>query len=107
MFKQHQAHATLPLPRECTSRVRVWVLGAARPASVLDPVILFFVLGITAGLLRSELRLPAAVYELVTIVLLLAIGLKGGIELAKQPLGQLLPQMVAVVGLLGKCQASA
>ncbi|WP_166429940.1 sodium-dependent bicarbonate transport family permease [Nesterenkonia sphaerica] len=65
----------------------------------MDPVILFFVLGITAGLLRSELRLPAAVYEFVTIVLLLAIGLKGGIELAKQPLGQLLPQMVAVVAL--------
>ncbi|TLP75849.1 sodium-dependent bicarbonate transport family permease [Nesterenkonia sphaerica] len=66
---------------------------------MMDPVILFFVLGITAGLLRSELRLPAAVYEFVTIVLLLAIGLKGGIELAKQPLGQLLPQMVAVVAL--------
>lgn len=66
---------------------------------VLDPVILFFVLGISAGLLRSELRLPTAVYELVTIVLLLAIGLKGGVELAKQPLGQLLPQMVGVVVL--------
>lgn len=65
----------------------------------MDPVILFFLLGITAGLLRSELRLPAAVYEFVTIVLLLSIGLKGGIELAKQPLGHLLPQMVAVVAL--------
>ncbi|MGQ7787952.1 sodium-dependent bicarbonate transport family permease [Nesterenkonia sp. PF2B19] len=66
---------------------------------MLDPVILFFVLGIAAGLLRSELRLPAAVYELVTIVLLLAIGLKGGVELAKQPLGELLPQMVGVVAM--------
>jgi uncharacterized protein len=66
-------------------------------STVIDPVILFFVLGITAGLLRTELRLPAAVYELVTIVLLLAIGLKGGVELAKQPLTDLLPQMVAVV----------
>lgn len=66
---------------------------------MIDPVILFFVLGITAGLLRSELRLPAAVYEFVTIVLLLAIGLKGGVELAKQPLGELLPQMLAVVAM--------
>jgi hypothetical protein len=62
-----------------------------------DPIILFFILGLAAGLLRSELRLPAAVYEFVSILLLLAIGLKGGIELAKQPFGDLLPQMVAVV----------
>lgn len=66
---------------------------------MIDPVILFFVLGITAGLLRTELRLPAAVYEFVTIVLLLSIGLKGGVELAKQPLAELLPQMVAVVAM--------
>lgn len=66
---------------------------------MIDPVILFFVLGVTAGLLRSELRLPAAVYEFVTIVLLLAIGLKGGVELAKQPLSELLPQMLAVVAM--------
>ncbi|MCL4865605.1 MAG: sodium-dependent bicarbonate transport family permease, partial [Gemmatimonadales bacterium] len=62
-----------------------------------DPVILFFLLGLIAGLLRSELRLPAALYEFVTILLLLTIGLKGGVELAKQPFAMLLPQMVAVV----------
>jgi len=64
---------------------------------VSDPVILFFLLGLIAGLLRSELRLPAALYEFVTILLLLTIGLKGGVELAKQPFAMLLPQMVAVV----------
>ena len=66
---------------------------------MIDPIILFFLLGATAGLLRSELRLPAAIYEFVSIVLLLAIGLKGGVELAKQPFGTLLPQMLAVVAL--------
>jgi len=64
---------------------------------VTDPVILFFLLGLFAGLSRSELRLPAAIYEFVSILLLLAIGLKGGIELARQPFGNLLPQMLAVV----------
>lgn len=64
-----------------------------------DPVILFFLLGLLAGLLRSELRLPAALYDFVTILLLLTIGLKGGVELAKQPFAVLLPQMVAVVGM--------
>ena len=66
---------------------------------MIDPIILFFLLGATAGLLRSELRLPAAVYELVSIVLLLSIGLKGGIELSKQPLAELAPQVLATMGL--------
>lgn len=65
----------------------------------MDPIILFFLLGLTAGLLRSELRLPSAVYDLLSILLLLAIGLKGGIELAKQPFLGLLPQILAVVAM--------
>jgi uncharacterized protein len=63
----------------------------------LDPVILFFLFGLIAGLLRSELRLPSAVYELVSMILLLSIGLKGGIELAKHPFHQLAPQSLAVM----------
>ena len=66
---------------------------------MIDPIILFFLLGAVAGLLRSELRLPAAIYEFVSIVLLLSIGLKGGIELAKQPFASLLPDMLAVVAM--------
>ena len=63
----------------------------------LDPIVLFFILGLAAGLMRSELRLPGAIYEFLSVILLLAIGLKGGVELAQQSLGTLLPQMVAVV----------
>ncbi len=65
----------------------------------IDPIILFFLFGLAAGLLRSELRLPSAVYDFLSVVLLLAIGLKGGIELARQPFAALLPQMVAVVAM--------
>lgn len=64
-----------------------------------DPIILFLLLGIAAGLLRSELRLPPAIYEFVSMLLLLAIGLKGGIELAARPFGDLLPHMLAVVAM--------
>lgn len=63
----------------------------------IDPIVLFFLLGLTAGLLRSDLRLPAAIYDFLTVVLLLGIGLKGGVELSRQSLGMLAPQMVAVV----------
>lgn len=64
---------------------------------MLDPIVMFFLLGVLAGLVRSELRLPPAIYDFVSVLLLLAIGLKGGVELAKQPFSDLLPAMVAVV----------
>jgi len=57
----------------------------------LDPVVLFFLLGVGARLARSDLRLPDALYETLSIYLLLAIGLKGGVELARQDLLALLP----------------
>ncbi len=63
----------------------------------MDPVILFFLLGFIAGISRSELRLPPAIYELLSILLLLSIGLKGGIELSRQPLGDVLPQSLGVL----------
>lgn len=66
---------------------------------MIEPVVLFFLMGIVAGALRSELRLPGAVYEFVIILLLLAIGLKGGVELARQELAVVLPQMLGVVAM--------
>ncbi len=68
----------------------------------LDPVVLFFVFGLTAGLLKSELKLPPALYETLSIMLLLAIGLHGGVELAEQASWQLLGQagLVLLLGVL-------
>lgn len=62
-----------------------------------EPVILFFLLGVIAGLARSDLKIPAVLYESLSIFLLLAIGLKGGVELARQSLSEvLLPALVVV-----------
>ncbi|NHA15089.1 sodium-dependent bicarbonate transport family permease [Thioalkalivibrio sp. XN279] len=65
--------------------------------SGIDPIVLFFLLGLVAGLGRSDLRLPGSIYEFLSVILLLAIGLKGGAELARQSLGALLPQIFAVI----------
>lgn len=62
-----------------------------------EPVVLFFVLGLAAGLLRSDLTIPSALYETLSIFLLVAIGLKGGVELAKNPLLEVLPSGLAIV----------
>mgnify|MGYP002785353045 CR=1 FL=1 len=65
----------------------------------IDPVVLFFLLGVAAGLARSELRLPAAIYDFVSAVLLLSIGMKGGIQLAAQPVGNLAADVGLVLAL--------
>jgi len=66
---------------------------------VFDAVVLFFALGVFARLVRSDLRLPEALYETLSIYLLLAIGLKGGVELSRQPLDVLGPQVLACAAL--------
>jgi uncharacterized protein len=63
----------------------------------LDPVVYFFILGLVAGLAKSDLKLPPAIYDFVSTVLLLAIGMKGGVELANQPLRGLLPNIGVVL----------
>ena len=66
---------------------------------MIDVVVFFFLLGVLARLVGSDLRLPEALYETLSIYLLLAIGLKGGIELSKQPLAALAPQVLACMAL--------
>jgi hypothetical protein len=63
----------------------------------IDVVVLFFLLGVFARGVKSDLRLPEALYETLSIYLLLAIGIKGGLELSRQPLGALAPQVLAMV----------
>lgn len=62
-----------------------------------EPVILFFVLGVIAGIVRSDLKIPGVLYESLSIFLLLAIGLKGGVELARYPLIDVALPALAVV----------
>lgn len=48
-----------------------------------SPVILFFVLGLLAATLRSELAIPEAMAKGMSLYLMAAIGLKGGVAVAK------------------------
>ena len=52
-------------------------------SNLLDPSILFFVFGAFAGLVRSNLEIPAPVSRFLSLYLLMALGLKGGLALAK------------------------
>ncbi len=49
---------------------------------LFDPSILFFVVGIAAGLMRSSLEIPVPIARFLSLYLLMALGLKGGFALA-------------------------
>jgi uncharacterized protein len=63
--------------------------------NLLSPIVLAFVLGIVATLVRSDLKFPDELYAGLAIYLLLAIGLKGGAALAQTPLEQFWAPAVA------------
>jgi uncharacterized protein len=57
--------------------------GESPMQSLLDPAILFFLFGLFAGLVRSNLELPPAISKFLSLYLLMALGLKGGFALAQ------------------------
>lgn len=66
-------------------------------SNLLDPAILCFIVGLASGVARSDLRLPKSTYEFVSLYLLLAIGLKGGVELSQTQIGSFLPALMGTM----------
>ena len=67
--------------------------------NLLSPVVLAFALGVTATLIRSDLEFPEPLYQALSIYLLLAIGLKGGVALSQTPLAEFVGPALATVFL--------
>ncbi|NJN48495.1 MAG: sodium-dependent bicarbonate transport family permease [Alkalinema sp. RL_2_19] len=57
-------------------------------SNILNPPILFFFLGMLAIWVKSDLEIPAPIPKLFSLYLLLAIGFKGGVELARSGVTQ-------------------
>lgn len=51
-------------------------------SNLLDPAILFFLFGAFAGLVKSNLEIPKPITRFLSLYLLMALGLRGGFELA-------------------------
>jgi len=66
-------------------------------SNLLSPVVLAFALGLAARLLRSDLEIPAAIQSYLSIFLLLAIGLKGGVALRNEAPDNLLLLLVVTL----------
>jgi hypothetical protein len=50
--------------------------------NLLDPAILFFIFGVLAGTIKSNLEIPPAISRFLSLYLLMALGLKGGFALS-------------------------
>lgn len=57
-------------------------------SNILNPPVLFFFLGMTAVLVKSDLEIPPPIPKLFSLYLLFAIGFKGGVELIKSGITQ-------------------
>ena len=55
-------------------------------STLLSPIVLFFVLGLGAALMRSQMTVPQSFAKGLAIYLMMAIGLKGGVEMSKTAL---------------------
>ncbi len=53
--------------------------------NLISPAIMFFALGITAGVLRSDLDVPESISRYLSIYLMMSIGFKGGVAIAETP----------------------
>jgi hypothetical protein len=67
--------------------------------NLLNPAILFFALGFVATLVKSDMEIPQPISKFLSFYLLMSIGLKGGIQIAANPLtGDIfITLMVAVI----------
>lgn len=64
--------------------------------SALRPPLLFFILGIIASLVRSDLSIPKQISQFLSLYLLLSIGFRGGVELMEEGLSS---QVVLLLSL--------
>jgi uncharacterized protein len=65
----------------------------------LDVGIAFFLLGAFATLVKSEIQFPKGLYQSLTLFLMVAIGLKGGVALGEHASWELAIQSLSVVAL--------
>lgn len=71
----------------------------ALATSLLSPMVLAFALGIVAKLIRSDLKISDEFYTALTIYLLFAIGLKGGMKLESAGLAVVWKPILAAIFL--------
>lgn len=68
-------------------------------SNLTSPAVLCFIIGVLAALVKSDLRVPHQVHESISMYLLFAIGLKGGIALLQTSIDTILFPILVTLGL--------
>jgi hypothetical protein len=68
-------------------------------ANLTSPAVLAFILGLIVVFIKSPLKVPTAIVEVLSIYLLIAIGLKGGVALTKVTLAEFIGPLLLAIGL--------
>jgi hypothetical protein len=68
--------------------------------NLLSPMVLFFALGLMAALGRSDLSIPEAIAKTLALYLMMSIGFKGGVEVAKSGVTASMLGVIAMGALL-------
>ncbi|MFQ5440938.1 MAG: sodium-dependent bicarbonate transport family permease [Nitrosopumilaceae archaeon] len=68
-------------------------------SNLLTPIVLFFIFGIIAARIKSDLKIPDAISEFLPIYLLAAIGLHGGIEMRNTGFETMFVPMIVAIAL--------
>jgi hypothetical protein len=64
--------------------------------NILSPAILFFAVGIAAGVVKSDLEVPDSISRYLSLYLLMAIGFKGGVAIATT--SEISREMIMAIG---------
>jgi hypothetical protein len=75
------------------------MLLEAAISNATSPPVLAFVLGLIAVAVKSDLRLPEALYQGLSIYLLLGIGIKGGVALSEANVGEVALPILGTLAL--------
>lgn len=70
--------------------------------NLVSPIVLAFALGMVARWVKSDLEIPDAIYQALSIYLLFAIGLKGGVAISETPAAKLVGpiSITLILGIL-------
>lgn len=66
-------------------------------SNMLSPAILFFILGVIAVSVKSDLEIPDSIGSAITLYILISIGLKGGVSVSKTGVKEVIVYALAAV----------
>ncbi|OEF97574.1 hypothetical protein BHF68_04125 [Desulfuribacillus alkaliarsenatis] len=68
-------------------------------SNLISPVVLFFAMGLVIALIKAKVEFPNAIGDFITMYLLVAIGLKGGVAIAEAGILSVLPAIIGATVL--------